>query len=434
MKFNNRIREKLSINSINPMVVDKERRELKTIVVDILKTVTGVRLYGYRMLPVNLEEDFRMTNVDYMHKTKTKEDIYIDMSDDVISCMECWFLLSEDKVSDNTIGPGKANTRRELLSLPKLEWHDEHLKQEILTYDLNMMSTEEEPQSLFIRVNLYIPRLINNVIRLNGNHYFNKFHIQDSISLTKEGKLKCQHPSYVSYLSVDKSPNTGEPIFITNIFSSNYNSLLFLGRNPELTKKDVEKILDIEDEDRKAEFAQILENTIEDLDYWDLEDMDVENVRDSIPPTDVVDSLYRYIIATTYGGTEEVISLHTSLRGKLRMEIKKGLKIAGKKAKKQNLNTYKSKINVDPRTVCTIIKNNNQYAITKSANEVDVYNFFGYISNIEDDAEITRDRSFRMDQLGIIDPIGTSTSDNVGLAGLLAFSIPDVHLSHKEGK
>ena len=87
MKFNNRVREKLSINSINPMVVDKERRELKTIVVDILKTVTGVRLYGYRMLPVNLEEDFRMTNVDYMHKTKTKEDIYIDMSDDVISCM-----------------------------------------------------------------------------------------------------------------------------------------------------------------------------------------------------------------------------------------------------------------------------------------------------------------------------------------------------------
>ena len=169
MKFNNRIREKLSINSINPMVVDKERRELKTIVVDILKTVTGVRLYGYRMLPVNLEEDFRMTNVDYMHKTKTKEDIYIDMSDDVISCMECWFLLSEDKVSDNTIGPGKANTRRELLSLPKLEWYDEHLKQEILTYDLNMMSAEEEPQSLFIRVNLYIPRLINNVIRLNGN-------------------------------------------------------------------------------------------------------------------------------------------------------------------------------------------------------------------------------------------------------------------------
>ena len=98
MKLRNRIRERLSINSINEMVIDSNRRELKNIVVDILKTVTGVRLYGYRMIPVNLEEDFKMTNIDYMHKTKNKDDIYIDMSDDVISCMECYFVLSEDKI------------------------------------------------------------------------------------------------------------------------------------------------------------------------------------------------------------------------------------------------------------------------------------------------------------------------------------------------
>ena len=54
MKLRNRIRQKVSINSINEMVIDGNRRELKNIVVDILKTVTGVRLYGYRMMPVNL--------------------------------------------------------------------------------------------------------------------------------------------------------------------------------------------------------------------------------------------------------------------------------------------------------------------------------------------------------------------------------------------
>jgi len=162
------------------LVIDSNRRELKNIVVDILKTVTGVRLYGYRMIPVNLEEDFKMTNIDYMHKTKNKDDIYIDMSDDVISCMECYFVLSEDKISKHTVGYGKANTRREISTLPKLDWFDEKLRAEILTYPLDIVSPNKDVdislQSLLIRVNLYIPRLVNNVIRLNGNHYFNKFH------------------------------------------------------------------------------------------------------------------------------------------------------------------------------------------------------------------------------------------------------------------
>jgi hypothetical protein len=440
MKLRNRIRQKVSINSINEMVIDGNRRELKNIVVDILKTVTGVRLYGYRMMPVNLEEDFKMTNIDYMHKTKNKDDIYIDMSDDVISCMECYFVLSEDKISKHTVGYGKANTRREITTLPKLDWFDERLRAEILTYPLDIVSPNKDVdtslQSLLIRVNLYIPRLVNNVIKLNGNHYFNKFHIQNNISLTKEGKLKYQHPSYVSYMYFDDSKNSKKTIFVTSAFGKIYNSLLFLEKDDSLTEAQIENILspiDDDNEEVKDYYRAIIKNTIEDLQFLDREDPDVENIRDTISGRDVRDAMYSYIIAQTSDGkNEETISLHTSLRSKLRNEIKKGLKIAGRRAKKQNLEDYRSKVNVDPRTVCTIIKNNNQYSITKSANEVDIYNFFGYVSNIEDSEELERDRTFTIAQLGIIDPIGTSTSENVGLAGGLAFSIPDIHLSHKE--
>lgn len=431
MKFRNRIRQRLSINSINPLVVDKNRRELKSIVVDILKTITGVRLYGYRMTPVIPEEDFERTNIDYLHKTKNKKDIYVDMSDDVIDNMEVYFILSEEKVARGTIEVSRANTRRQLNVLPQLEWHDEDIEKEIKEYDLSYLPSHDPKtqESLFVKVNLYIPRLINNVIRLNGNHYFNKFYIQDSATLTRNGKLKCQHPSYVSYMDIDKDKLT----FRTNIFKASYNPLLFLKTLNDITPGFRAVLFDgIEDEEQREYFELVLNNTIEDAELQIEAGIDIDNVADSIPASEVLENIYRFVKASTVGSTEDVISLHTSLKGKLRIDVRKGLKILGKKSKRQSLDDYKSKINVDPRTVCTIIKNNKQYALTKSANEIDIWNFFGYVSNIEEVDTIAYDRNFRKEHLGVIDPIATSTSDNVGLAGLLVFSIPDSKLKLSE--
>lgn len=432
MKFKNRVRKKLLINTINEYCIAPERRELRKIVLDILGCLSGVRFFGYRVVPMDPVQDFQLTNVDYLHKTKNKKDIYVNMSEDIVENIECYVLLDDDRVTAASLAVSKANTRRVLNALPKLAWKNTKLEEEIQTWDLSYMPTQDPrtQDNLLIKFNLYVPRLKNNVIVLNGNHYFNKYYIEEGAQITRAGKLKCQHPVYISYLEVDKSIEQ----FRLNIFKKNHNPFVFLEDLSLISDEYRAAILDDLPDDRKAYYNRVIDNTLEHAYNIDTSEMDtVDNVSEAIPSSDVLNYIALYIRAIETGVTSSTISLHTSLKARLLSDMKKSLKLGGKKkSKKQPPNELKGKINIDPRTVCTIIKNSNQYQLSKSANEVDIYHFFGYISNIEDTENVSTDRKFKMDQLGIIDPIGTSTSDNVGLAGVLVFSIPDEKIKMEE--
>lgn len=433
-KFRRLVREKLLINSINEKCIDPKRRELTKIIIDILATLNGVSLIGYRKVPMDPVQEFQLTNVDYIHKTKNRNDIYISMSEDIVDNIEIYVLIDEERITTGVLPVSKANTRRSLYSIPKLEYTSESTVKKIMEYDPNFHPTNDPrtQEDLIIKFNLYVPRLKNNVIILNGNHYFNKYYIEDAIQVTRAGKLKCQHPVYVSYLDITND------CFKLQIFGKTYNPLLFLSGVEMLDDNYINAILDVVKTPEKRDYyLKVIENTKDDLENYELtaEELDsLDNIYESIPASDILNYIGLYIRSKESDDNSSCISLHTSLKSKFLNDMKRALKMGGKRnARKQPPNELKAKINIDPRTVCTIIKNSNQYQLSKSANEVDSYNFFGYVSNIEDAENLYIDRKFTKDQLGIIDPIGSSnTSDNVGLSGILVFSIPDDKLKIEE--
>lgn len=424
MKFGTRIRQRLSINTINENVVNPESRELHGIVVDILKTIPRINLYGYKIGSVDPEQDFRMTNVDYLHKTKSTR-VHIDMSQDIIDCLTCYFIIDDNCISEKFSDYAKSNMKKEALTLD-LDWVDERLKHEVLSFDKNMLPTGDPKtrESQFLKISLYVPRLKNNVLTLNGNHYFNKYFLAEGARITRNGDMVIQHHSYTSYLGVT------DDIFRVSIFGKTYNPFHFCDASEEFISYILDDIAC--DEDRNK-YNEILRNTIqcyedfmEEIDD-DLE-LDIEDKKNIITKSDIIEGIRRYIHCAVNGNVvEDTLSLHSSLKKNLRIEIMQSLKLTGGKLRRTDLVEFKAKRNLDPRTVCTIIKKYKQYALSKSTNEIDLYNFFGYVSTIEEDEEtVAKTRNFTPEQLGLICPLSSSTStDNVGLAGMLVFSVPD---------
>lgn len=438
MKFINRIRERLCINSLNDTCMNSELRELKPIVLDLVKCIPNLKCYGYRNISMDPVQDFKLTNVDYLHKTKNREDVYVSMADDVVENVEVYCVLNEDLISVNGLKAARSLTKRYVSCIPKLDYVDEDLHNEIMTYEEGYMSCDEDDYdgSLFIVFNLYIPRLINNVIRLNGNPYFNKYYIQEGATLTRLGKLKCQHSIYVSYMSIDKSTET----FRTHIFDNDFNSFVFVRNLSAVDEDYINDILDNIPEAKREYYRRVINNTLQQAQLFKsgegtAEEVEsYESVKDNITSSDILESVKNFILVTEIGSQDFSMSLHNSLRIKFLRDMKKSLKLSAKKTKKLSPSKIKSKINVDPRTVCTIIKNSNQYSLDKSANEVDTYHFFGYVSNLDaDDTNIATNRKFERTSLGLIDPIGSSaSSENIGLTGMLVFTIPDKYLVSKK--
>lgn len=421
------IRNKLSIDTLNHKLM--ENRELHDVVFAILDTIPHVRLYGYKIKPLNYVEDFTQTNIDYLHKATSSNGysgMAIDMRKDIVDCAEVYLLLTEDKCSVATLNVAKANTKREILSL-KLDYVNEKIKADIMTYDLNYVATQE---SLLIKFNLYIPRLTNNVMLLNNNHYFNKYYIQKAIKLTAKGKLEIKHHSYKSYFLADDELK----MFTLSIFGKIYNPLVF--SNEDEFESIMDKVVDeIGDSEYMIKFDEYFKNTVSNyhsiIDEANAND-EVLDKRRIVRPNDMYNAFVDYAKAQVFEVNEDTISLHNTIKGELRIELLKSLKLTGK-MKRSNLIAYKSSISVDPRTVCTIIKSHRHYELGKSANEIDTFNFFTYISSLDnEEGVVVVNRNFQRKQIGVIDPIGTTTSENVGTAGLLCFSIPDKYIRERE--
>lgn len=440
MNIRQMIREKLSINTLNEKLM--QNRELHHIVFDIIDTIPHITLYGYSLKPLDYAEDFKQTNRDYLYKTSASdsyENMAIDMRNDVVDCAELHLLLTEDKCSVSTLDVVKANTKREALSL-KLDYVNPEVKAKIMNYDVNYYPNEDlgTQTSLFLTFNLYIPRLTNNVMILNNNHYFNKYYIQRAIKLTEKGKLVLKHHSYTSYFSLDEDTKT----FKLEIFGKRYNPLVFANVDdmPTLYDKIKENIGDYP---YMTEFSEYFNNTIIEADTI-MNDIQNDTVTHEelaaeiydkcniVRPNDVFNAFLDYTKAQVFNISDDTISLHSTLKGELRIAIQKSLKLTGK-MRRVNIYEYKSKISIDPRTICTVIKSRKHYEMDKSANEIDTFNFFTYISAMDGESNVTHlNRNFQRKQIGVIDPIGTTTSENVGLAGLLCFSIPDKYIKEKE--
>ena len=434
MNFQNKMREKLCIDILNKNIIDPKRRELKPIIVDLISCIPNLKFLGYRNIPMDPVQDFKLTNVDYLHKTRNRNDIYVSMSDDVVENIEVYCILNEDIISSASLKVAKSLSKKFLKTIPKLDYIDEDIYNEIDAYDSGYASYDDNDYdgSLFVVFNLYIPRLINNVIRLNGNPYFNKFNIKEGAVLTRAGKLKCQHPIYVSYLVLDKTTET----FKTQIFNYLFNSFMFVKNLNVIDDDFINDVTEDIPSNRKAFYKRVIQNTLNQANeirnsVIPSEEMEnFENAKDSIPSADILDAIRNFISVSEIGSQEFSMSLHSSIRIRFLKDMKKSLKLSSKRAKKQSASKIKGKINVDPRTVCTIIKNSNQFAYEKAANEVDTYHFFGYVSNLDvDDENISTNRRFERASLGIIDPIGSSaSSENIGLTGMLVFNIPDKFL------
>lgn len=426
MKFGTRIRQKISINTINEKVIDTSKRELHNIIIDILRTIPRIDFFGYKLRPVDPEEDFRLTNVDYLHKTKSDR-IHIDLSEDVIDAMDIYFLMQENRVSEKYLNHARANARREVPSLD-LDYYCPKKMEEVMNYDKGFIYQENDPktkESMFVKITLYVPRLKNNVLILNGNHYFNKYYLNEGARMTRNGQLIMQHHSYTSYLSIK------DDIFQISIFGKVYNPFHFYDPTTEF----IEQLLDIDDVDKKAYFTKVIKNTIEDFETFESDidiDMDIDDKRSIISRSDIMEGLNKFIYCTMNGNAyEDTLSLHTTLKKHLRIVLIQALKMGGVKQKRVELSQYKATLNVDPRMICTIIKKYKQYSLSKSTNEVDVYNYFGYVSTMEDseDSVSGKTRNFTKAQLGMLCPLGSSSSaDNIGLSGMLVFSVDDKKL------
>lgn len=452
-KLTKELYDEMTEKIVNEDILDPELRDIYPVVIDTLKQLPDLVMLGYRKEQIDPEKRFSIEMQDLIQKKgqnrKKRPQEYIDYNADLnktkIDILRVFFIVSPKLISDSAKDTAITNTKYRIDEVEdRLDVvYDSELKEDILTREDKYDSTKEKDLELdlVLEVPLLMPRLINDqYFLLDGRKYFSAFYMQKVGRRTKKGKLEVVNIMPRPYNNNDELHSyiwvNDNDIIRYQFLGKILNPFVFL---PEDTKVH-EKFPDLFETKKKAknEQGEILKNTYklwkksEKRSFYEEREKKMNDntekdflfkLIDQVNPKEIENAIYNVLFPEDHNN-EMVFDIHKSLRKFLKIEILNRIpNFRG--TRRDKADRVKSRININPEVVIMTIKKQKQYSSTvaDSANTIDIYKQFNYISELGSGSQIgDGPRRFRPEQLGIIDPIATSTSGNLGLNKAVCYS------------
>lgn len=465
----NRLYELMQEKIVNESILDPELRDMIPVVIETLKKLPKLTMVGYRKERINPRKQFEIEMEDSIIKktnnTKRNNVEYsIDLEESKVDILRCYFIITPEIISDSKKDVAITNTKYKLLRV--MDRLDEVFESELLTELLeskDRVSTENvdpenEDVNMVLEVPFLVPRLVDGqYFLLNNRRFFSAFYLQREARVTNEGKLEIVNINPGAYNGEDEilsyiyltDEETEEEVIEYYFFGNKLNPFCFLPNNIKLHKMFPEyfsyrarvyndKRNKIEPETKegkillrtynkwrnedRAKFRRARKKSLE----GDEENDYVYKLISKINPDEIVDAINAVL---NPGDQIIMFDIHKSLRKFLKINI---IDSFPGFRKRQQPSMVKKRYRINPETVVMIMKMKKQYTSTvvQAANTIDLFPRFTYISEMESGSKIKDKnlRKFRKKHVGLIDPIATSTSENLGLSGGMVFSVPDKHI------
>lgn len=468
-------------------------RDILELAIELFKKTSKIMLLGHRTYVASPLDVFMMDMEDVLHKTTDvknpynsecqviRSKIHMDLNKTKMDILHLYFVINPNVLS--------GERREKAIDATRSRLNDK--VNEIIygagTVDYDspawrMLKTPpsgtyygEKDQDLFHEVKLYIPRLINkSYFLINNNRYYNGYYIKNKLSLTAKGELTISFDDEKFALLYR---NFKDKTLKVKIFKKDFNPFLFIFRDRDPVKiKDLfpdhfnqEKAME-----EVTEYGKLIKKTYLEYEKMKNKNIDIDLDGDTIVRhinlfgenevletkagldgeadiNDTEDLPFEFKLnSTIYKETNNILNKKILARAmKVEQIIVKDINGDNKhtcafdedfgyaQMKKPNkdvgqdskLAELKRIIKFPPKMFLTTITTKPQFSKRSSANEVDIFELFRYITLMEGKFIAMDKRKFQQEQLGIIDPIGTSQSDSsVGISGQICYGVESKYL------
>lgn len=468
-EITNRLYELMQEKIVNESILDPKLRDLNPVIIKTLKKLPKLTMVGYRKERINPRKLFEIEMEDSIIKKtnntkKNNVEYSIDLEDSKVDILRCYFIIKPDIVSPTKKDIAVTNTKYKLLQV--LDMLDEVFETKLLSDMLNSkdkiasknVDPDNDDVNLVLEVPFLVPRLMDDqYFLLNDRKFFSAFYLQREAHVTSKGKLEIVNINPGAYKGDDEilsyiylvDDGSGEKFIEYMFFGNKLNPFCFLPDNIKLHKifpeyfsyrasvyNDKRNTITPDTEEGKillktynkwvggdkVTFKKKREKSLmggEEDDY-------VYKLIKIINDDEIIDAINSVLNPKNQ---RIMFDIHRSLRKFLKINI---IDSFPGFSKRQQPEKIKKRYRINPETVVMLMKMKKQYTSTvvQSANSIDIFPRFTYISEMESGSKVKNKnlRKFRKNHVGLIDPIATSTSENLGLSGMMVFSVPDEHI------
>ncbi|MGL6132340.1 MAG: hypothetical protein ACRCZ9_12080 [Fusobacteriaceae bacterium] len=466
-----------------------EGRDMEEFILSMFTNNSKIMLLGHKVYVPSPLDIFMMDMEDVLHKTTDvknpydvecqviRSKIHLDLNKTKMDILHMYFVINPNVLGGERRRNAIDVTRSRLASKIDSIKQGGKLDMESPAWRmLNMAASgayhPDTAQDLFLEVKIYVPRLINRTYFLiNNNRYYNGYYIKNKLSLTAKGELTISFDDE-KFALLYKSFK--EKILKIRIFKTEFNPFLFIFRDQDpMRLKDmfpdhfnIEKAAE-----PTTEYGVLLKKTyIEyekmknkgtdiDLDpetiikhinlFGENEVLDVVKNEGENEQKESLDLPFEFKLnSTVYKETHHLLNKKILSRAmKAESVIKKEpngdtktmyskdeefgytkMKLPKESTQEKKLSDLKRTIKFPPKMFLSIISTKSQFSKRSAANEIDIYELFRYITLMEGRFIADDKRKYTLDQLGVIDPIGTSQSGSVGINGQICYGVDDGYL------
>lgn len=468
-EITNRLYELMQEKIVNESILDPRLRDLNPVVIETLKKLPKLTMVGYKKERINPKKLFEIEMEDLIIKktnnTKRNNVEYsIDLEESKVDILRCYFIITPEIVSPTKKDISITNTKYKLYEI--MSDLDEVFESKLLSEMLNSkdkvpsknIDPDNDDVNMVLEVPFLIPRLVNDqYFQLNDRKFFSAFYLQREARVTSKGRLEIININPGAYDGDDEilsyiyliDDDNGDKVIEYMFFGNKLNPFCFLPNNIKLHKVFPEyfsyrvdvynnKKNNIEPETEEGKILLRTYNKWKNKDksiFCRKRDKSLKNEEEDDYVYKLIniinnDEIIDAIDAVLNPGNQRIMfDIHKSLRKFLKINIIDSFPGFNKRQQPKKI---KKRYRINPETVVMLMKMKKQYTstIVQSANTIDIFPRFTYISEMESGSKIKSKvpRKFRMNHVGLIDPIATSTSENLGLSGMMVFSVPDEHI------
>lgn len=430
---------------VNEDILSTELRDIYPVIIDTLRQLPDLVMLGYKREQIDPNKRFKIEMDDLIRKKgqnskKPPEEIIdfsVDLNETKVDILRCYFIISPELISNSAKETALTNTKYRISEVSdSLDVaFDSDLKTEILNRKDEYDSKREDDRDLdlVLETPLLVPRLVNSqYYLLDGRKLFSAFYMKrvgqwrNVNNDDKPNKLEVTNimprpykgdDELYSYIYIDD-----DEIIRYEFLGLKVNPFAMLDNNirihevfPEFfeTKKkpnckEGEILKNTYDLWKKKEKRKFNKEKQKHLDDEELKDYKYKTLED-VNPREVTDAINNVLIPDD---RDVVFDIHKSLRKFLKIEILERIPNF-RNSRRAKADIVKSRININAELINMTLKKRKQFSSTvaDSVNSVDIYKQFSYISELRSGSQIgDGPRRFRPNQLGIVDPIATSTT------------------------
>ena len=369
-------------------------------------------------------------------KGATITEFYVNALQEKLYTLDIQLVLSAEFFNAAYRNSLMYNTRNKLLMM-KGQGMDIDLEnfKDIISFDIPQHTLHDDDpdlnDNLLYNIRIMIPYNKYGYYMLSDRRYYNGYFKMADHKFTANGKLIVESAYTTSYV------HDVDGILMHQVISNNYNIYNYL--YGEVSIDDAIDYLMQQDvaPDDLVHFRASCERYV-----YDPDDKPASNLVDDLNAVKILDIIAQYykernmpkIDINSINPHGTVLSKYESLRKgdkTLNTELRKyipSIKVAEGKKKHVRLakpSGMRSKINPHQLMLVTLIKTRSQFPSYDKTNEADGFFLLSYVkSHSSGKFAQEKSRKFVLNEVGVVDPISTPGSKNVGMAGNIVTTIP----------